>query len=201
MQPGFVVWFTGIPASGKTTLAQAVLSRLEQRGVPAVLLDSDELRHNLWPDLGYSSDDRHENVRRIAWLAGRLSRRGVNILIAAVAPMREQRAQARQCCARFMEVWVRASLETAKGRDPKGLYARAERGEIADISGWHLPYEEPEAPGAVVSTETTPPDVGADLVVARMELLGFLPEAEEQSPYTDEEEQEVGRRLSDLGYV
>jgi adenylyl-sulfate kinase len=148
--PGGTVWFTGLPASGKSTVAAAVESRLIAEGHGAYLLDGDNLRHGLNGDLGFSVADRAENVRRTAEVAALMADAGVVALVSLVSPVRADRAAARavheQRSLAFLEVWVSTPLEECERRDPKGLYARARSGEIPDFTGIGQPYEEPESP-------------------------------------------------------
>jgi adenylylsulfate kinase len=201
MPQGAVIWFTGVPAAGKSTQAVAVQERLRNRGLAVVELDADEIRQNLWPDLGWTPEGRDTNTRRLAWIASLLARNGVYVLIAATAPLRQYRDRAREMNPRFVEVWVKASLETVKQRDPKGLYARGERGEVSNIAGWHMPYEEPLKPEVVIETEQVSVDEGADQVIATLERLGYLPGSGGSSPYTAEEEEKIAERLAGLGYL
>jgi adenylyl-sulfate kinase len=144
---GATVWMTGLPASGKSTLAVAVESRLVAAGRPALRLDGDNLRHGLNGDLGFSPDDRRENVRRTAHAAALLAEAGVVALVALVSPYAADRDAARAIHAAaglpFLEVWVSTSLEQCERRDPKGLYARARSGELAGMTGIDAPYEQP----------------------------------------------------------
>ena len=147
---GATVWFTGLPASGKSTLAVELEARLIGAGRPALRLDGDNLRHGLNGDLGFSAEDRAENVRRTAHAAALLAEAGVVALSALVSPYRADRATARAIHTAagvpFLEVWVSTSLEECERRDPKGLYARARRGELPGLTGVGDVYEEPEAP-------------------------------------------------------
>lgn len=154
---GHVVWFTGLPAAGKSTLATALEAALHARRVSTLLLDGDNLRHGLCADLGFDAASRRENVRRAAEVARLVADAGVVCIVALIAPFREERERARQAVgpARFTEVYVATPLDVCRARDPKGLYARAERGEIADFTGVSSPYEAPEG-GVVVNTATTP---------------------------------------------
>ncbi len=151
---GATVWLTGLPASGKSTVAAAVEARLLAEGRPAYLLDGDNLRHGLNGDLGFSAADRAENVRRTAEVAALLADAGVVALAALVSPYRADRDAARAAHARrglpFLEVWVATSLEECERRDPKGLYARARAGEISGLTGVDDPYEPPSSPEVVV---------------------------------------------------
>jgi len=151
---GATVWMTGLPASGKSTVAAAVEARALAEGRSAYVLDGDNLRHGLNGDLGFSADDRAENVRRTAEVAALLADAGVLVLVALVSPYRADREAARAVHARlalpFLEVHVATTLEECERRDPKGLYARARAGELRHMTGVDDPYEPPEAPDVVV---------------------------------------------------
>ena len=171
---GTVIWVTGVPASGKSTIAGLVERRLIELGLPVENLDADEVRANLSPNLGYTEQARDENTKRLAWMAQMLSRHGCNVLVAAVSPLQKYRDRAREWCAHFIEVMVEAPLEECKQRDPKGLYARAERGEISDIAGWHMPFEAPREPEVVIDTMQMSPEDGAEKVLDRARALGYI---------------------------
>lgn len=175
MEPGIVIWFTGIPASGKSTLACEVQKRLEAMSLPVENLDADEVRANLSPNLGYTEEGRDENTKRLAWFADKLAGYEVNVVIAAVASMRRYRDRAREWCDRFVEVYVDTPLEVCQQRDPKGLYARAARGEVNDIAGMHQPYEAPLEPEVHVKTAESTIDECADAVMVKLQELGYLP--------------------------
>jgi adenylyl-sulfate kinase len=170
--PGATVWVTGLPASGKSTLAAAAESRLLGAGRAAYVLDGDNLRHGLNGDLSFSDADRAENVRRTAEVAAILADAGVIALVALVSPFAADREAARAAHDRrglaFLEVHVATTLEECERRDPKGLYARARAGELAGLTGVGAPYEPPEHPDLRVE-----PGEELDAAVAR--LLGILP--------------------------
>jgi adenylyl-sulfate kinase len=151
---GATVWMTGLPASGKSTIAAGVEAHLLSEGRGAYVLDGDNLRHGLNGDLGFSAADRAENVRRTAEVSALLADAGVVVLVALVSPYRADRAAARAAHDRrglpFLEVWVATSLEECERRDPKGLYARARAGELTGLTGVDDPYEPPEAADVVV---------------------------------------------------
>src|SRR5919109_1089838 len=152
--PGVTVWMTGLPASGKSTVAAGVEARALGEGRSAYILDGDNLRHGLNGDLGFSAADRAENVRRTAEVAALLADAGVLVLVALVSPYRADRAAARAVHERlslpFLEVHVATSLEECERRDPKGLYARARAGELQHLTGVDDPYEPPVSPDVVV---------------------------------------------------
>ena len=169
---GATIWMTGLPASGKSTVAAGVEASLLEAGRSAYVLDGDNLRHGLNGDLGFSADDRAENVRRTAEVSALLADAGVVVLVALVSPYRADRAAARAAHDRrglpFLEVWVATSLEECERRDPKGLYARARAGELTGLTGVDDPYEPPESPDVVVRGDEPVEDA-----VAR--VLGALP--------------------------
>ena len=144
---------TGVPASGKTTLARALEVRLSRAGLALEVLDGDEIRRGLSADLGFSAKDREEHNRRVIFISKLLIRNGINVAVPLISPYRKVRESARQELGHFMEVWVKCSLEECIRRDPKGLYARALRGEITDLTGLQDPYEEPLNPDVIVDTE------------------------------------------------
>lgn len=166
--PGFVVWLTGMPASGKTTLARALQTRLAAQGVPAILLDSDYLRHILTPNPTYTPAERDWFYTALGQLAAWLAQEGVNVLIAATANRRVYRDQARQQIPRFAELYVRCSLATCQARDPKGIYARAQTAAQDAVPGLGAIYEPPLAPEATVDTERLSPDDAAAFVLAQL---------------------------------
>jgi adenylyl-sulfate kinase len=202
MEKGTFIWFTGVPASGKSTIGRAVEKALRDRGVRIENLDADEIRANLSPDLGYTAKDRDLNTKRLAFMGKILTRNGVCAIVAAVSPLREHRDRARKMVDHFLEVHVKASLEECKKRDPKGLYKRAERGEISDIAGWHMPYEEPEKPEVVLDTLKDDAEKCAAQVLLTMETLGYIPKGEGGAGTSStEDEEKVKERLRGLGYI
>ncbi|HWG89814.1 MAG TPA: adenylyl-sulfate kinase [Candidatus Thermoplasmatota archaeon] len=175
MNEGFTLWLTGIQAAGKTTLATALEKELKARGLQVENLDGDEVRKALSPNLGYTEAARDENTRRLAWLAQLLSRNGVVAIVAAVSPRRAHRDRARAMNPRFVEVYVKASLETVKARDPKGLYAKAERGEVNDLVGVHQPYEEPLACEVICDTDNETEQQSLQKILSALEDRKLLP--------------------------
>jgi len=164
---GGVVWLTGLSGAGKSTLAYALSDALAAHGVRSTVLDGDVLRCGLNRDLGFSADERSENVRRVGEVARLFADAGVIAIVALISPAAAMRAQARAIVGeRFREVYVKASLATCEARDPKGLYRKARRGELAGFTGVSAPYEAPPQPDWIADTETsTPAQCVAELAV------------------------------------
>lgn len=142
-----IIWLTGLPSSGKSTLAQAVHQALFSRGLPSDWLDGDLARQDLSPDLGFSRCDRDQHVRRLGFLAGRLSAHSIITLVSAISPYRETREEVRRKAPGvFIEVYVDAPLATCESRDVKGIYRRARAGELQSVTGIDDPYEAPLRP-------------------------------------------------------
>ncbi|MCG3084277.1 adenylyl-sulfate kinase [Anoxybacillus sp. LAT_35] len=151
----FVLWFTGLSGSGKSTLANAVAKTLFEQNIHCYVLDGDNVRHGLNSDLGFSAEDRTENIRRIGEVAKLFVDSGQIVLTAFISPFRQDRQLVRNKLAQdeFVEVYVRCPLETCEQRDPKGLYKKARNGEIRDFTGIDSPYEPPLSPDVVVDTD------------------------------------------------
>jgi adenylylsulfate kinase len=171
-QPGWTVWLTGLPASGKTTIALRLQQALSECGIMAILLDSDAVRAILTPLPRYSAAERDDFYARLALLAGLLTAQGINVIIAATANRRAHRDQARNSLPRFLEIWVRCSLAICQARDPKGLYAKAAAGEISDFPGLDAPYEPPLHPDLVVDSGVQTPQAAVDAILAAFPFLG-----------------------------
>lgn len=171
LDKGLVVWFTGLPGSGKTTVASRVAGKLREAGYRVELIDGDWARRTVSLGAGYTREERRVHLHRIAWVARLLARNGVVVLCSFVSPYRDVRRMVRGIVeeeAPFLEVYVKCSLEEAIRRDPKGLYAKALRGEIRHMTGIDDPYEPPENPDLVVDTERDPVEVNVEKV---LELL------------------------------
>jgi adenylylsulfate kinase len=191
-QKGFTVWFTGLSGAGKSTLAEMLLHELHRRDMKVELLDGDVVRTNLSKGLGFSKEDRDTNILRIGFVANLLSRNGVAVITSAISPYREARNQARAQIREFVEVYVYATLEECAKRDVKGLYERALRGEIKGFTGVDDPYEPPQSPEIYLDTMTQSPDQSLQLILDRLEEMGYIEHAErlvhasrEHSGYTD----------------
>ncbi len=172
-EKGFCLWFTGLSGSGKSTITTHLVKELRKRGSKLEVLDGDVVRENLSKGLGFSKEDRDTNIRRIAFVANLLSRNDVPVITAAISPYREIRDEARQMMGdRFVEAYVKASVETCEQRDVKGLYAKARSGEIKEFTGVSDPYEPPEDPELVIETEQQSPEESAK------QILDYLEERE-----------------------
>ena len=171
-----VLWFTGLSGSGKTTIAREVERQLFARGVKTMLLDGDQVRHGLCGDLGFSAADRAENIRRVGEVARLFFESGALTLCTFVSPYRDNRDWVRDLIpeGRFLEVFVDVDLETAKERDPKGLYAKAEAGEIQNLTGVSAPYEAPEAPEMTLKTADMSVEEAAAEVIRQLEEAGLI---------------------------
>lgn len=154
-QANTVYWLTGLSGSGKSTLANALAERLHGKGVLTYVLDGDNVRHGLNKDLGFSAEDRAENIRRVAEVAKLLYDAGVTVIVSFISPYRADRERARALIGEdFLEVFVSAPLSVCEQRDPKKLYEKARAGEIKGFTGIDAPYEEPLEPELVVDTES-----------------------------------------------
>ena len=177
-EKGFCLWFTGLSGSGKTTITNVLVKELRARGSKLEILDGDIVRENLSKGLGFSKEDRDTNIRRIAFVADLLSRNGVPVITAAISPYAEIRAEARELMGdRFIEVYVKASVDTCAERDVKGLYAKAFAGEIKEFTGVSDPYEIPENAEIVCDTESETPEESAQKLLDYLESRDLIPAA------------------------
>ncbi len=178
MSQGFTLWFTGLSGAGKTTLTNEIVPQLKARGVKVEVLDGDEVRTNLSKGLGFSKEDRDTNIRRIGYVARLLSRNGVGVIVAAISPYKEIRDEVRKDVeangAAFIEVFVKASLDTLVQRDVKGLYKKAIAGEIANFTGVSDPYEAPVNPEILVSSDTESIADSAAKIIDHLEESGLI---------------------------
>ena len=193
---GATLWFTGLPSSGKSTIAREVYQRLLDRGMPVELLDGAEVRESLSRGLSFSKEDREEHIRRMGYVAKLLSRNGVIAICAAVSPYRATREEVRRNTRRFIEVYVECPVDVAEQRDTDGWYAKARRGEVSEFTGVNAPYEPPVAPEVHIHSDTESVDEAATKVLARLEDLQVIPRAADERA-----QEELRKRLAALGYV
>ena len=169
MHRGLTVWFTGLSSAGKTTITQWLNETLRIRGYKVQWLDGDVVRQRLSKDLGFTKQDRDENVRRIGALAAQLTESGAIVLVSAISPYRATRNEVRRRIGAFLEVWVHAPLAVCEQRDIKGIYRRARAGEIHNVTGVDDPYEHPLAPDVECRTDNETLDESAAKVLEAIE--------------------------------
>ncbi len=176
---GVVIWLTGLPSSGKSTLAHEVERLLFERGCNSYVLDGDNIRHRLNKDLGFSPEDREENIRRIGEVANLFTDAGVIVLTAFISPYRQDRDRARALNeqGRFFEVFCKCTVEECERRDPKGLWGRARKGEIQEFTGVSAPYEEPQAAEIIVETGKRSLEECAEQIMRYLEKQDIIPSA------------------------
>jgi len=177
-QKAFTLWFTGLSRSGKSTLAAEVEKRLYERGCLTFILDGDNIRHGLNRNLGFSPEDREENIRRIGEVAHLFGQAGIINMAAFISPYRSDRKKARDLAkeGEFIEVFCRCSLEACEKRDRKGVYKKARAGEISEFTGISAPYEEPENPEITVHTDRETIEEDVNKIISYLEKNGFLEE-------------------------
>lgn len=179
-QKGVVIWFTGLPSSGKSTIARAVEERLFESGHLGYVLDGDNIRHGLNKNLGFSPEDREENIRRIGEVAKLFADAGLITMTAFISPYRKDRDRNRELLKprEFIEVFVKVSLDVAEQRDPKGLYKKARNGEIKEFTGISAPYEEPLNPELILDTDELNLTQCRDAVLRYLEVNGVIQTSE-----------------------
>jgi len=171
---GFTLWFTGLSGAGKSTISALLLERLRKLGAQVEVLDGDVVRTHLSKGLGFSKEDRDENIRRIGFVCELLSRNGVIAIAAAISPYRAVRDEVRSRIPHFVEVYVECPLEVLAERDVKGLYKKALAGEIANFTGVTDPYEPPLHPEVIVNSARETPEESAARIWATLEHLGLV---------------------------
>lgn len=171
---GVTVWLTGLPSSGKSTIARILERQLRKGNLKVELLDGDVIRTHLSKGLGFSKEDRDINIKRVGFVCQLLSRHGVAAIVSVISPYRETRDTVRRMIGNFVEVYVKTSLVECEKRDVKGLYQKARAGEIKDFTGVNDPYEEPLHPEVICETEKETPGQSAAKVTAVLEKLGYL---------------------------
>jgi len=179
--PGFAIWLTGLPSSGKTTLAEKLREVFSNRGIHTQVLDSDELRTWLTPDPAYSQEERDWFYRAMVHIAALLTDNGVPLVIAATAPRRAYRQAARDLIRRCAVVYLRCTVIVCQDRDTKGLWERAIKGEIENLPGVGAPYEIPLEPEVIVDTKLLSPDQAAMHILQVLDTIGFLNEPDKDA--------------------
>ncbi|MCU0518894.1 MAG: adenylyl-sulfate kinase [Oscillatoria sp. Prado101] len=173
-QRGVTVWFTGLSGAGKTTINKRLEEKLRWQGYRVEVLDGDVVRQNLTKGLGFSKEDRDENIRRIGFVAHLLTRNGVIVLVSAISPYREIRDEVKKRIGDFVEVYVNAPLEVCEGRDVKGLYKKARTGEIKHFTGIDDPYEPPLTPDVECHTDVESEDESLAKVWLHLFSAGYV---------------------------
>jgi adenylyl-sulfate kinase len=201
MAKGFTVWFTGMSGSGKSTLAEKLQLELLERGLNVEILDGDIIRTNLSKGLGFSQEDRDINIRRVGFVCNLLTRNGVAAIASCISPYTAIRDENRAMIGNFVEVYCQAPIEKLIERDPKGLYKKALAGEIKGFTGIDDPYEEPEKAEVVVHTAEESVEESLAKILKTLEVMGYIPASESDTEYSEEEEEEIKKRLADLGYI
>jgi adenylylsulfate kinase len=178
MHTAKTIWFTGLSGAGKSTLANATAIKLKELGIACTVLDGDIMRRGLCKDLGFSSKDRHENLRRVAEVAALMNQAGLTVLVATISPLQRDREMARAIVGSeyWVEVYVSTALEVCELRDTKGLYARARRGEIAEFTGISAPYECPSDAALSIDTSHIAIRESVQLIVSKSNLNTDQPE-------------------------
>jgi len=173
---GVVVWLTGLSGSGKSTIATELQRKLFEMGCNVYILDGDNIRHGLNKDLGFSPEDREENIRRIGEVAKLFADAGFIAITSFISPYRKDRERARKLLedGEFIEIYVKAPLEVCEKRDPKGLYKKARRGEIKEFTGISAPYEEPENPEIILETDKLSVEESVDTIIKYLENSGII---------------------------
>jgi adenylylsulfate kinase len=171
---GVTVWFTGLPCSGKTTIANKVAEILKNKGLKVERLDGDLVREELTCDLGFSRKDRDENIKRVTFVAKLLTRNDVIVLATFISPYRERRKKSRKEIGDFLEVYVKCLLEECIKRDVKGMYKKALEGEIKGFTGIDDPYEEPLEPDLIIETHKERVEESADKVLFLLKNTGYI---------------------------
>lgn len=171
---GVTVWFTGLPCCGKTTVADMVADLLKEQGYNTERLDGDIVRKGLTSDLGFSKEDRNENIKRVTFVAKLLTRNGVIVLATFVSPYIERRNKSREEIGEFVEVYVECPVEVCIKRDVKGMYKKALAGEIKDFTGVDDPYEAPENPELIINTNDETVEESVNKVLQKLIELGYV---------------------------
>lgn len=197
---GFTIWFTGLPCSGKSTLAELLKPELERRGRTVDILDGDVVRTHLTKGLGFSKEDRDENIRRIGFVCSLVAKHGGIAIAAAISPYRAIRDEVRKIHENFVEIYVDTPLELCIQRDVKGMYKKALAGEMKDFTGVSAPYEPPSKPEITIHTQQESASDSATRILHTLEKMGLI-DPPSDAGYTPEEAEKIRERLEKLGYI
>ena len=204
-QKGFCLWFTGLPCSGKTTVADALAEKLLKQGLRVERLDGDIVRKSLTRDLGFSRKDRDLNIERITFVSRLLSRNRVATLVTFVSPYIAARNKARKECTNFVEAFVDCPVEECEKRDVKGMYKKARAGIIKDFTGVDDPYEIPPNPELVLKTKDETVEESVAICIAKLEELGLIEspkeDLEEETNFSQEDEEQIRKQLQSRSYL
>jgi len=171
---GCVVWLTGLPGSGKTTTAWNLENELLSKGLKVQVLDGDEIRREMSPELGFSKLDREIHAKRVSYIGHLLSRNGIIAVVALISPSRSIRKYARDLIKDFVEVWVKCSVEICRKRDPKGLYKKADEGQLLNLTGIQDPYEPPAEPEVIIDTGRESEKECVGKIISYLKELGYI---------------------------
>ena len=163
----FVVWFTGLPGSGKTVIASTLARKLEEKGLKVDHLDGGNVRH-IFPETGFSKEEVDQHIKRVGYLASKMEKKGVFVVASFVSPYRESRNFVKELCNNFIEIYLSAPLEICEKRESRGLYAKARAGKIKNLPGFDVTYQEPEAPELIIDTEKATIEEATDKVLKRL---------------------------------
>ena len=198
MAKGFTVWFTGLSGSGKSTLANRLAKHLRDKGLEVDILDGNVIRRSLSKGLGFSKEDRDENIRRVGHVCSYLTATNRVAIAACISPYSNIRDRNRELIGDFVEVFCNCSVTECAKRDPKGLYAKAFAGEIKGFTGVDDPYESPENAEVTADTENNSIDDNSAKIIQRLEDLGYITREDKLS---ENEELKIKQKLADLGYL
>jgi adenylylsulfate kinase len=202
----FTLWFMGLPASGKSTLAKRVENRLREMDIKVENLDGDEVRKNLHPDLGFTREERALNNRRTAFVCKLLNRNDISTVTAMITPFRDAQQHAREIIedsGTFVLIYVNCPVEVCAERDPKGLYEKAKAGKIDNFTGINHPFQKPIDPDIIVDTAENDVDECVEEIMAQLhaiEIFNGAPDGDYEFNITHQEEQSIKENLEDLGY-
>ena len=178
-EKGFTLWFTGLPCSGKTTIADLVAENLKNHGLRVERLDGDIVRQGLTSDLGFSKEDRDKNIERVTFVSKLLSRNQIATIVSFVSPYSNARQSARENTTNFIEIYVKCPIDVCKKRDVKGMYQKAVKGEISNFTGVDDPYQEPERPDLIIESDKESPEESAKGVLDLVKSRGYITESKE----------------------